>query len=218
MNYCPDCGGQITATSTYCPNCGQRLIAQKTEQVAPRKAKRSRRSKTPWIILIVAVAVALIATGTVLAITYSGDQHTSYYGGSYGGSSGGSGGGSSGGSGVESGGSTIYTPQNQVNLIEPNQQLASGHYSYKTVTIQGGTKVTITWSADASVSIWVLTETQYPDWTFMSWSSNYVAFKSGTSGTLTCTIPHTDRYYLIISRPGAGLYSTSKIYSAVARW
>lgn len=156
--------------------------------------------------MAVAIAVALIATGTVLAITFTGDQHTSYYSGSYGGSSGGS------------SGSDAYTPQNQVNLIEPNQQLASGSYKYKTATIQSGTTVTISWSADASVSIWILTETQYPDWTFMAWSSNYVALKSGNSGTLTCTIPHTDKYYLIIPRPGSGLYSSAKIYSAVARW
>jgi len=206
MGFCSNCGKQIENGAAFCSHCGQKLAQEKTERIRPGNANKRRKIIIPTLVMIFIVAIAATVSGLVIWLT-PGPNPTPYPTYTY-------------------QPQPTYTyqptqpssPSHQVNLVEPNHVLNSGSYSYETASIQAGSTVTISWSADANVEIWVITATQYPDWTFMAWSANYVGYKSGNSGILTCHIANTDTYYLIISRPGSGLYSPATIYSAIASW
>lgn len=213
MNYCPNCGNKIEPGHNFCSNCGQKPTQEKSQKAPTKKPKNRNWGITAVLVVVLIIAIASVASGVVIWRCNSTPTPTPYP------------------TNPPPSQPTnlpptpthtyqppTYTPSHQVSLYGPNQVLTSGTYGHQTETIQAGSTLTISWSADASVEIWVITDTQYSDWTTLGWTANYVGYKSGNYGTLTCSIANTDIYYLIISRPGAGLYSPATVYSATASW
>ena len=96
-----------------------------------------------------------------------------------------------------------------------NLVLHGGHYENGSDTIRARETISVSWEADGSVYVWILTQTQY-DY-FKMWGTHFdpEELQTGRSGTLTHYVANTDTYYVIIHN--ISLFKSIKIYSAVAR-
>jgi|GEM_PF-6221052 len=199
MKYCANCGNKLKSAYNYCPNCGEKP-AQNEAETLQFQRPRSNRWVVTLILLVVLLIIAIAAIVSGLVIWLSSDSNTlsnSYEGISY----------------------PTYTPiTHQVDLIAPQSILASGVDSHAIETIQAGSIVSISWNADTNVDIYILTETQYPYFHTYGTPVEYIGHQSNQSGFMTCHIANTGTYYLVISRPGNGAYSSATIYSAMAAW
>ena len=68
MNYCPNCGKQITETSNFCSNCGAQLSPSEAPQAPEAVQGTKERKKKKPVILIICICAAVLAVGIGLAI------------------------------------------------------------------------------------------------------------------------------------------------------
>ncbi len=96
-----------------------------------------------------------------------------------------------------------------------NSVLHGGYYKDWSDTIRAGETISVSWEADGSVYVWILTQTQY-DY-FKMWGTHFdpEELQTGRSGTLTHYVANTDTYHVIIHNISP--FKNIKIYSAVAR-
>jgi hypothetical protein len=109
------------------------------------------------------------------------------------------------------------TTENMENVVGTvaSKNLDRGTFTYWSLNIASGKKVVISWNADGSLYIFVLTENQFQQFKLWGTTTWYTAFDYGNSGTLTKTVENTDVYYLAISNPW--IFTTIKVYSAQAK-
>jgi len=93
-----------------------------------------------------------------------------------------------------------------------NYRLPGGYHYHWDECVQAGTQLSISWDATGTVSVYILSETQYDYFKVFGLTARYVAYKESRSRTLTREIANTDTYYLIIKN--SSLLGTLKIYSA----
>ncbi|MEM3698212.1 MAG: hypothetical protein QXQ94_12105 [Candidatus Bathyarchaeia archaeon] len=96
-----------------------------------------------------------------------------------------------------------------------NRNLGGGTFIYWSVYIESGKSVSISWSADGCLYVFVLTENQFQQFKLLGTTTWYTAFGYCNSGTLTKTIENSDTYYIAISNPW--VLTTIKLYSAQAK-
>ncbi|MEM3697474.1 MAG: hypothetical protein QXQ94_08270 [Candidatus Bathyarchaeia archaeon] len=104
--------------------------------------------------------------------------------------------------------------ENAIGSVE-NRNLGGGQFVYWSLSIESGKSVSVSWSADGCLYIFVLTENQFQQFKLLGTTSWYTAFKYCNSGTLTKTIENADTYYIAVSNPW--VLTTIKLYSAQAK-
>jgi hypothetical protein len=108
----------------------------------------------------------------------------------------------------------IENKESAIGSVE-NRNLGGGTFTYWSLYIESGISVSVSWSADGCLYIFVLTENQFQQFKLLGTTSWYTAFKYCNSGTLTKTIENSDTYYIAISNPW--VFTTIKLYSAQAK-
>ncbi|MEM3705703.1 MAG: hypothetical protein QXX59_07250 [Candidatus Bathyarchaeia archaeon] len=104
--------------------------------------------------------------------------------------------------------------ENAIGSVE-NRNLGGGQFIYWSLNIESGKSVSVSWSADGCLYIFILTENQFQQFRLLGTTSWYTAFKYCNSGTLTKTIENTDTYYIAVSNPW--VLTTIKLYSAQSK-
>jgi hypothetical protein len=108
----------------------------------------------------------------------------------------------------------LETKENSIG-DDHNRNLGGGTFIYWSVYIESGKSVSISWSADGCLYVFVLTENQFQQFKLLGTTTWYTAFGYCNSGTLTKTIENSDIYYIAISNPW--VLTTIKLYSAQAK-
>ena len=109
--------------------------------------------------------------------------------------------------------------QREQTLDTKNNLIISGGY-YTTlpssgVYINSGKTLKLLWSADGSLDVYILTETQFEYFKVWGTTSNYEAHSYGKEGTISANIKHDDKYYAVVSN--TPLFGSSvKLYQAQA--
>jgi hypothetical protein len=124
-----------------------------------------------------------------------------------------------------SGISSSWSPEKRLEIIEPqpvehsqvlgtlqDYKLSGGYFHHWAYRIEAGKQASISWEADGSVSVYILTETQYDYFKTWGLTARYVAYQNSQRGTLSTKIANTDTYYFVIKN--SSLFETYKIYSA----
>ena len=94
-----------------------------------------------------------------------------------------------------------------------NYMLQGRYFQDWPATIQAGETIDISWEADGSLNVWVLTQSQYDYFKVWGITFRYDAFQTGRSGSLVHHVGNTDTYHMIIQNPS--LFENIKVYSAV---
>ena len=91
----------------------------------------------------------------------------------------------------------------------------SSEKQYEAGTIEVGSTITLSWSADDSVSALIFTENQFQRWVTRGLNEVLpMASASGSSGTVRYTVVNTDNFYFVLGGNG----QTIKFYSVTASW
>ena len=80
------------------------------------------------------------------------------------------------------------------------------------ISIQGGTTLTLTWSADGNLDCFIFTENQYNNFKPMGLLSGYMQHEAGSKGTITVTLQNSDTYYVIVRNQAT--FGLVKLYQA----
>ncbi|MFA5368140.1 MAG: hypothetical protein WC333_09695, partial [Dehalococcoidia bacterium] len=194
----------------FCPNCGQ-----KPPQQNPKKVQSNKHHGRYWatisvLIIVLVIAIAAVVSGLVIGLGGNNSSSSNYYQSTY--------------------PTYTYQPPIPTYTYQPptptytptTHTLLSDHtlfgpsYNYDSYYIPAGKTISLSWSADGYVSIYILTETQYSYFSTWGWHSNPAAYDNGNSGTLSYHVSNTDTYYLVINNPS--WVTGIKVYSATASW
>jgi predicted nucleic acid-binding Zn ribbon protein len=210
MNYCPNCGKELEPGHVFCPNCGQKPLQQN-----PKKVQNNKHHGRYWVtisvlIIVLVIAIAAVVSGLVIGLGGNNSSSSNYYQPTY-------------PTYTYQPPTTTYTYQTPTPSYTPttrtllsNQTVTSSYHNYNSYVIQAGKTVSLSWSADGSVSVYILTENQYDYFSFWGYHLSPAAYKSGSSGTIVYNVANTDTYYLVIKNPS--LFQNVKVYSATASW
>jgi len=215
MNYCPNCGSKLGPGHNFCPNCGQNPSQESSEKTQRPNTKKRNNWVLPIIIVILIIAIGGIAAGVVIGLNSGGNSSSN----------------SNGGNHYYQPTYTYptytYQPQPTYTPYTPTQQhvLLSNYTMFGPsnevfdYTIEAGKTISVSWSADGLIYVWILTETQYDYFINSMWgvtTTNYQAFKTGETGNLVYNVTYTDTYYIVIRN--TSYVSGVKVYSATASW
>jgi hypothetical protein len=84
------------------------------------------------------------------------------------------------------------------------------------IYLQAGQLVTVSWSADGNLDIYLFTETEFDNFKLKPYliPSGYENYFSGKGATFSTYITNNDTYYIVISHGGLSSQSTTKLYQA----
>ena len=94
-------------------------------------------------------------------------------------------------------------------------RLPGQHHHHWRPYILSGRELSVSWSADGAVDVYVLTETQYEYFRVWGFTMRYVAYRQASRGTLFIGVPNSDTYFIVINNPS--WVETYKVYSAEAK-
>ena len=206
MNYCPNCGNKLEPGHNFCSNCGQKPTQEKSQKVQRKTTGKRHSWVIPVVIGLLIVAISAIASGVVIGLN-SGGNNNHYIPPIY--------------------PTSTYPPPTQTYQPSPTytpitHTLMTDHtlfgpsYNYNSFTIQADKTISISWSADGYVQVYVLTQNQYDYFATWGWQFSPTCYGEGSSGTKSCPISNTDTYYLVINNPS--VVTGVKVYSATASW
>jgi hypothetical protein len=97
-----------------------------------------------------------------------------------------------------------------------NEVLSGGSFSRlpsNGVCLQSGTNLKLSWAGDGYLEAFIFTETQYNNFKFAGIPSAYLAYGSGSSGSINANVQNYDKYYAVVANRGV-LASDVKLYQA----
>jgi hypothetical protein len=92
--------------------------------------------------------------------------------------------------------------ETQTQLLDhrENYQILTGHWAYSNFTLEAGKTLVVSWQTDTSVSVYVMSSSQYSSFRLLGISFDALARKTTTpSGSLSYQIPNAAKYYVVIN-------------------
>jgi predicted nucleic acid-binding Zn ribbon protein len=194
MNYCQNCGNKIEPGQNFCSHCGQKPVQEKTERAQRTNTKKRNKWILPVAIVLLIIVIGAIAGGIVIGLNSGGNTSSN----------------------------NTYQPPTQPyqptsHTLMSDQTLSAGSHDPNPYTVAAGKTITISWSADGNVDVYIFTDTNYNYWLLGSYICE--ASTTGSSGTLSYTVVDTDTYYLVVKNPNTlGFGAAITVYSATASW
>ncbi|MEM2514566.1 MAG: hypothetical protein QXU81_09695 [Candidatus Bathyarchaeia archaeon] len=90
--------------------------------------------------------------------------------------------------------------ENRTSLLEHAEDYSIGEYSYSGYNLEAGKSIIISWQADYSVIVYLMTESQYNVFLATRYAGNLKS-DIGMSGSFSYPISFNGKYYVVIYNP-----------------